>query len=55
MKVYAVGGYYSLVGLKIKSVFSTKEKAEKYIASIPCAYERTNTTIFEWELDKDDK
>lgn len=54
MKVYAVGGYYSLVGLRINSVFSTEEKAKEYIASIPCAYERTNLTIFEWEVDKND-
>lgn len=50
MKVYAVGGYYSLIGLKIEKVFSNEAKAKEYIKSL-CAYKQNQMTIFEWEVD----
>ena len=51
MKVYAVGGYYSLVGLKIEKVFNSQVKAKEYINSL-CAYKQSQMTIFEWEIEE---
>ena len=46
MKIYTVGGYYSLIGLKIEKIFKDETKAKEYINS-QCAYKQNQLTIFE--------
>ena len=51
MDIYVVVGHESYVRDEILNIFSTKDKAEEYLANIPQSYAYSEHRILRWAVD----